>query len=133
MGDVVLGQVVIVVGSGNSARSEVNSLGELEGGGMEGLSDDEDANTPAMVNWVVLSTRALLLRSTERWKWWRKSSLRIGLLTSATTKIQGRERLRPRFRVRDFLPYVAMLEPLASWRLKCGWGCFLSAGMEGVH
>ena len=95
MGDVVLGQVVIVVGSGNSARSEVNSLGELEGGEMEGLSDDEDANTPAMVNWVVLSTRALLLRSTERWKWWRKSSLRIGLLTSATTKIQGRERLRP--------------------------------------
>ena len=28
---------------------------------MEGLSDDEDANTPAMVSWVVLSTRALLI------------------------------------------------------------------------
>ena len=96
-----------------------------------GLSDEEDANIPAMVSWVVLSTRALLLRSTERWKWWRKLAPRIGLLTSATTKIQGRERLRPRFRVRDFLPYVAMLEPLAAWRLKCGWGCFLSVGDGG--
>ena len=33
--------------------------------------------------------------------------------------------------VRDFLPYVAMLEPLVAWRLKCGWGCFLSAGDGG--
>ena len=80
----------------------MNSLRGLERGEMEGLSDDEDANTPAMVSWVVLSTRALLLRSTERWKWRRKLAPRIGLLTSATTKVQGRERLRPRFRVRDF-------------------------------
>ncbi len=85
---------------------------------MAGLGDDEDANTPAMVSWVVLSTRLLLLRSTERWKWWRKSAPTIGLLTSATTKIQGREHLRPRLRVRDFLPNVGMCEPLAAWRLK---------------
>lgn len=85
---------------------------------MDGLGDDEGANTPAMVSWVVLSTRVLLLRSTERWKWWRKSAPRIGLLTSATTKIQGRERLSPKLRVRDFLPNVEMFEPLAAWRLK---------------
>ncbi len=44
------------------------SLGGLGGGGMEGLRDGVDANTPAMVSWVVLSTMARLLRSTERWK-----------------------------------------------------------------
>ena len=98
---------------------------------MEGCGDCEDTNTPAMVSWVVLSTRVLLLRSTERWKWWRKSAPRIGLPTSATTKIQGREHLRPKLRVRDFLPNVGIREPLAAWRLKCGWGCFLSVGAGG--
>ena len=51
---------------------------------MEGCGDCKDTNTPAMVSWVVLSTRVLLLRSTERWKWWRKSAPRIDLPTSAT-------------------------------------------------
>ena len=52
---------------------------------MEGCGDCEDTNTPAMVSWVVLSTRVHLLRSTERRKKWRKSVPRIGLPTSATT------------------------------------------------
>lgn len=80
---------------------------------------------------MVLSTRVLLLRSTERWKLWRKSAPRIGLLTSATTKIQGRERLSPKFRVRDFLPNVGICEPFAAWRLNESWGRFLSAGVGG--
>ena len=53
----------------------MNSFGGWGGGGM---GDDEDTNTPAMVSWVVLSTRVLLLRSTERWKLWRKLAPRIG-------------------------------------------------------
>ena len=68
--------------------------------------DEEAANTPAMVSSVVLSTRALLLRSTESGNG-RKLAPRIGLPTSATTNIQGRERLRPRLRVSDFLLKVS--------------------------
>jgi hypothetical protein len=88
------------------------------GGNKEGFGDDEDAITPAMVSWVVLSTRVLLLRSTGRWKWWRKSAPRMGLPTSATTNIQERECLSPRSRVMDFLPNVEICELLAAWRWK---------------
>ena len=42
------------------------------------------------------------------------------LLTSATTKFQGKERLRQRSRVRDFSPNMEMCMLLAAWRLK--WG-----------
>jgi hypothetical protein len=40
------------------------------------------------------------------------------LLTSATMNIQKRECLRPRSRVRDFVPNVEMYELLAAWRWK---------------
>ena len=46
----------------------MNSLGGEEGSGNESVGEVEGANCPEMERSVVLSTSALLLRSTVRWK-----------------------------------------------------------------
>ena len=69
----------------------------------------------AFVNmWVDVSCKRLLCMSTCRLKLSRKSVPRIGMVTSATTKMKGRLRRKPRSRVRDRRPYVRMEDPLAA-------------------
>lgn len=46
----------------------MNSLRGLGVGGSEGVGDVEGDNSPEIDRYVVLSTRVLLLRSTERLK-----------------------------------------------------------------
>ncbi len=56
--------------------------------------------------------------STSRPKWWRKSAPSRGLLTSAIIKIQRKVLRKPRLRVNERVPYVAIGVPLTAESVK---------------
>ena len=56
----------------------------------------------------------------------------MGFLTSAMTKIHGRERLRPRLRVRERFPYVRMAVLLTAERVRGSGERRRSAGVGGM-
>ena len=106
---------------GKRERRERNSLvGCLVR--VEGCGEVCEVVIPWTFSCVVESKRRLCPISTVRPKCCRKSAPRIGCFTSATMKDQRKVQRRPKLKVRERVPYVVILLPLAAIRLKLSCG-----------